>query len=165
MALNPIHLSPNIRDAPRLSIPRARSSLREHRNPPPASRNNLSSHASVSQFLTSRFLWTDLAPYLKVLVFQTDSILCSASPHHIDEFLPYDLIGAPIHARFGTGFNGGLSLRNRELILRVLDRWDFAVDSAAEDAPTEWKFEDQWFYARMRELGEDAELKGDWASV
>ncbi|KAI0526584.1 hypothetical protein F5B22DRAFT_166721 [Xylaria bambusicola] len=131
----------------------------EIRHLPPET--TFSSHASVSQFLTSRFIWTDLAPYLKILLFQTDSILCSASPRHIDEFLPYDFIGAPILARFGTGFNGGLSLRNRELILRVLDRWDFAVDSAAEDAPTEWKFEDQWFYARMRELGEDPELRGE----
>ncbi|KAI0907506.1 hypothetical protein F4823DRAFT_641330 [Ustulina deusta] len=115
------------------------------------------SHASVSGFLTSPFLWTDLAPYLKILLFQADSILCSASPRHVDEFLDYDLIGAPIHERFGTGFNGGLSLRNRELVLRVLERWDFGAD----DAPTESKFEDQWFYARMRELGENTELAGE----
>ncbi|KAI1369074.1 hypothetical protein F5Y08DRAFT_352857 [Xylaria arbuscula] len=111
-----------------------------------------SSHAAVSAFLTSPFLWTDLAPYAKVLLFQADSILCSASSRHVDEFLAYDLVGAPIHARFGAGFNGGLSLRSRELVLRVLGRWDFAVDSAAEDAPQEHRFEDQWFYARMREL-------------
>ncbi|TGJ87747.1 hypothetical protein E0Z10_g995 [Xylaria hypoxylon] len=119
------------------------------------------SHASVSVFLTSPFLWTDLAPYLKILLFQADSILCSASPAHVDEFLDYDFIGAPINKQFGTGFNGGLSLRNRELALRVIERWDFGVDSAADDAPTEWKFEDQWFHTRLRELGEDAELVGE----
>ncbi|KAI0552911.1 hypothetical protein F4679DRAFT_532888 [Xylaria curta] len=116
------------------------------------------SHASVSAFLASPFLWTDLAPYAKILLFQTDSILCAASPARVDDFLEYDLLGAPIHPRFGTGFNGGLSLRNRELVLRVLERWDFGVDSAAADAPREWKYEDQWFFARMKELGENGEL-------
>ncbi|KAI1311009.1 hypothetical protein F5Y03DRAFT_392005 [Xylaria venustula] len=119
------------------------------------------SHASVSHFLASPFLWTDLAPYAKILLFQADSILCAAAPRHMDDFIAYDLIGAPIDARFGAGFNGGLSLRSRELVLRVLRRWDFAVDSAAADAPREWKFEDQWFYARMRELAGDAELLGE----
>ena len=47
-------------------------------------------------------------------------------------------------------------------MLRVLERWDFAVDSAAGDAPREWKFEDQWFYARMRDLAQDAELRGEF---
>ncbi|KAH8160962.1 hypothetical protein CIB48_g7283 [Xylaria polymorpha] len=116
------------------------------------------SHASVSGFLTAPFLWTDLAPYAKVLLFQADSILCAGAPAHVDGFLEYDLLGAPIDARFGAGFNGGLSLRNRELVLRVIERWDFAADSAAPDAPPEWKFEDQWLFARMKELGEQGEL-------
>lgn len=121
------------------------------------------SHASVSAFLTSPFLWTDLAPYLKILLFQADSILCSAAPGRVDDFMDYDLVGAPIDARLGSGFNGGLSLRNRELVLRVLERWDFAADSgdADADAPREWRFEDQWLFARMRELGEDTELAGE----
>ncbi|KAI1122854.1 hypothetical protein F5Y10DRAFT_281375 [Nemania abortiva] len=99
------------------------------------------SHASVSVFLTSPFLWTDLAPYAKILLFQADSIICSASAARVDDFLDYDLVGAPIDARFGSGFNGGLS--------------------AAADAPREWRFEDQWFFARMRELGQDVELAGE----
>lgn len=119
------------------------------------------SHAAVSAFLTSPFLWTDLAPYLKILLFQADSILCSAAPGRVDDFMDYDLVGAPIDARLGSGFNGGLSLRNRELVLRVLERWDFAADSGGADAPREWKFEDQWFFARMRELGEDKALAGE----
>ncbi|KAI3336752.1 hypothetical protein HD806DRAFT_16870 [Xylariaceae sp. AK1471] len=108
-------------------------------------------HAAVSAFLASPFLWTDLAPYKKVLLFQADSILCSASTARVDDFLDYDLLGAPIDARFGSGFNGGLSLRNRELVLRVLERWDLG----------EGEFEDQWLYARMRELDEDKELVGE----
>ncbi|KAI1755376.1 hypothetical protein F4782DRAFT_403113 [Xylaria castorea] len=123
------------------------------------------SHASVSAFLASSFLWTDLAPYGKILLFQADSILCAASPARVDEFLEYDLLGAPIDPRFGTGFNGGLSLRSRELVLRVLERWDFGADSAAADAPREWRYEDQWFFARMKELGEDGDLVADELGV
>lgn len=119
------------------------------------------SHASVSAFLTSPFLWTDLAPYLKILLFQADSMLCSAAPGRVDDFMDYDLVGAPIDARLGGGFDGGLSLRNRELVLRVLERWDFAADSGDADAPREWGLEDQWLLARMRELGEDVELAGE----
>ncbi|KAI0191454.1 hypothetical protein EV127DRAFT_511096 [Xylaria flabelliformis] len=116
------------------------------------------SHASVSAFLASPFLWTDLEPFVKILLFQADSILCAASSARVDDFLEYDLLGAPIDSRFGTGFNGGLSLRNRELVLRVLERWDFKTDSTAADAPREWRYEDQWFFARMKELGEHGEL-------
>ncbi|KAI8634786.1 hypothetical protein F5Y19DRAFT_485754 [Xylariaceae sp. FL1651] len=119
------------------------------------------SHASVSAFLTSPFLWADLAPYLHILLFQADSILCSASSARVDDFLPYDLVGAPIAARFGSGYNGGLSLRNRELVLAVLARWDFARDGTAENAPREWMFEDQWLFARLKELRDDAEAQGE----
>ncbi|KAI1282465.1 hypothetical protein F5Y07DRAFT_240522 [Xylaria sp. FL0933] len=135
------------------------SSAIEIRHLPP--NTTFASHASVSQFLASPFLWTDLAPYAKVLLFQADSILCGAAPRHVDDFLAYDLVGAPIAPRFGAGFNGGLSLRSRELVLRVLRRWDFAVDSAVPEAPREWRFEDQWFYARMRDLAADGELQGE----
>ncbi|KAI0804079.1 hypothetical protein GGR55DRAFT_659691 [Xylaria sp. FL0064] len=131
----------------------------EIRHLPP--NTTFTSHASVSQFLAAPFLWTDLAPYAKVLLFQVDSILCAAAPRHVDDFLAYDLVGAPIAPRFGTGFNGGLSLRSRELVLHVLRRWDFAVDSEVPEAPLEWRFEDQWFYARMRGLAADGELQGE----
>ncbi|KAI1176292.1 hypothetical protein F4777DRAFT_277539 [Nemania sp. FL0916] len=129
---------------------------------------SFSSHASVSEFLTSSFLWTDLAPYAKVLLFQADSILCAGAPGTVDEFMSYDLVGAPIDARLGTGYNGGLSLRSRELVLRVIERWSFAADNSAAQrdngeagVPQEWGFEDQWLAARMRELGSDVELAGE----
>jgi hypothetical protein len=111
------------------------------------------SHASVSAFLTAPFLWTDLAPYSKILLFQADSILCAASSARVDDFLEYDLIGAPIDARYGKGYNGGLSLRSREMVLRVIGLWDFGAGGE--------QFEDQWFFARMAQLAEDMELAGE----
>lgn len=110
------------------------------------------SHRAVSLFLADRWIWEDLAPYSRVLMFQADSILCSASWLRADDFLGYDLIGAPIDRRFGQGYNGGLSIRNREMVLDLFTRYSYANDSAVPGAPSHMLFEDQWLYTRMTEL-------------
>lgn len=96
---------------------------------------------SVSAFLTSHWLWEDLAPAENILLFQSDSVLCSNAVRSVDDFFDYDLIGAPIDPRWGVGYNGGLSLRKRATVLRVLDEWSWATK------PVPYP-EDQWFYAR-----------------
>ncbi|ETS79995.1 hypothetical protein PFICI_07524 [Pestalotiopsis fici W106-1] len=111
-----------------------------------------SSHRAVSLFLSGTWLWQDLAPYEKVLLFQDDSILCSASAARVDDFLQWDLIGAPIDPAYGRGYNGGLSIRNRALTLDVFSRYSWANDSETPGAPTHFLFEDQWLYTRMAEL-------------
>ncbi|QSZ36610.1 hypothetical protein DSL72_006490 [Monilinia vaccinii-corymbosi] len=105
---------------------------------------------SVSAFLTTRWLWEDLAPAEHILLFQSDSMLCANAARSVDDFLEYDLIGAPISAKFGQGYNGGLSMRSRSVILRVLDEWRYS------DNPH--PAEDQWFYARFRDL-QDREIE------
>jgi len=63
----------------------------------------------------------------KLLLYQTDSTLCSNSLHHINEFVSYDYVGAPwIFWRQKLGGNGGLSLRNRTLMI------DCVVNRSAE---------------------------------
>jgi len=100
-------------------------------------------HGSVSQFLVQPWLWEQLQPAKHALLFQSDSIICSNSPFTVDDFLDYDFVGAPISPAYGAGYNGGLSLRNVDLTLDI-----------ARTASTEsMKFEDQWFYARMKERG------------
>ncbi|KAI0168323.1 hypothetical protein BJ166DRAFT_254242 [Pestalotiopsis sp. NC0098] len=111
----------------------------------------LDSHRAVSLFLTDPWLWRDLAPYRHVLLFQADSILCANAAQKVDDFLGWDLVGAPIDAAYGRGYNGGLSLRNRARTLDVVSRYSFADDSSAEDAPGHFQFEDQWLYTRMAE--------------
>ncbi|TVY39307.1 hypothetical protein LSUB1_G003618 [Lachnellula subtilissima] len=106
---------------------------------------------SVSDFLTTDWLWKDLAPAEHILLFQTDSILCGASVRKVEDFFEYHLIGAPIHPTFGVGFNGGLSLRRRSTTLRVLEEWEWEKNPQPHP-------EDQWFFARMRDL-EDREIE------
>ncbi|KAH8684802.1 hypothetical protein BGZ60DRAFT_398350, partial [Tricladium varicosporioides] len=108
---------------------------------------------SVSDFLTTPWLWRDLAPAEHILLFQTDSVLCANSVRRVDDYFEYDLIGAPIDKKFGAGFNGGLSLRKRSTILRVLDEWDWMKKPNPRP-------EDQWYYARMMEIKEREEEEG-----
>lgn len=93
---------------------------------------------SVSEFLTTPWLWNDLAPAEHILLFQTDSILCGNSVRKVEDFFEYDFIGAPIDKRYGKGYNGGLSLRKRSTTLRILDEWKFKGPKA----------EDQWYFEK-----------------
>lgn len=94
---------------------------------------------SVTTFLTNRWLWDDLAPAENILLFQSDSILCSNSVRSVEEFFEWDFIGAPIDpSRAAPGYNGGLSLRKRKTVLRVLEEW--------KDPQEKRHPEDQWYY-------------------
>ncbi len=97
--------------------------------------------AAVSEFVTEPWLWQDLAPAEHILMFQTDSILCANAARSVEDFFEWDFIGAPIVKQYGEGFNGGLSLRKRSTILRVLEEFTWLDDPG--HGP-----EDQWYYAR-----------------
>lgn len=101
------------------------------------------SHEPVSAFFTTPWIWENLAPAKHVLIFQADSMLCANSHRTADDFLEYDFIGAPIKIDGGYNYNGGLSIRNREKMLEVLQNWT---------RPAEGQFEDQWYAERLREL-------------
>lgn len=96
---------------------------------------------SVSNFLTTPWLWNDLAPADHVLIFQSDSVLCANSVRSVEDFFEYDYVGAPIAPELGVGYNGGLSLRKRSTMLRVLEEFQWGGGP-----------EDQWYFARMAEL-------------
>ena len=101
------------------------------------------SHKRYSQFLVDPWLWDQLAPFEKVLLFQSDSILCANSARTVDEFLVWDFIGAPIAPFLGSGYNGGLSIRNRTLML------DIIKGSQAELRRKKPEYEDRWYYKKM----------------
>lgn len=96
---------------------------------------------SVSNFLTTPWMWTDLAPAEYLLIFQADSVLCSNSVRSVEDFFEWDLIGAPISPQWGQGYNGGLSLRRRSTTMRVLQEFDWTKNPHP-------RFEDQWYYFR-----------------
>ncbi|KAL8954780.1 MAG: hypothetical protein Q9183_006936 [Haloplaca sp. 2 TL-2023] len=100
-------------------------------------------HNAVSVFFTDPWLWEELAPAKHIFIFQTDSTICANSRRKVDDFLEYDFIGAPIRPGLGKGYNGGLSLRNREKMLEVIHH--FANESRKG-------FEDQWFADRLKQL-------------
>ena len=117
---------------------------------------HFTNHGSVTEFLTAPWLWEKLAPAEHVFFFQADSIICANSPLHLDDFLNYDFIGAPIDPKYGQGYNGGLSLRNRSMILDIVQKhsWREEREEAIEndEVNPSVTFEDQWFYKKMKEL-------------
>lgn len=124
-------------------------------------------HAAVSDLLTRPWFWEQLAPAGHVLLFQADSIVCANSDTPVEDFLSYDFVGAYIDvpatgdAGHGEGYNGGLSLRNRSMILDIVEKnsWKKEIDEgkiSLEGCVTKrpcLKFEDQWFYHKMKEMG------------
>ncbi|KAI9733849.1 MAG: hypothetical protein M1818_007116 [Claussenomyces sp. TS43310] len=94
----------------------ASSQIRIHALPP---QQSFTSHRDVSAFLTGPWFWEQLAPASHVLLFQSDSIICANAEQKMEDFLQYDFVGAPIASGLGQGYNGGLSLRNREMCLNI----------------------------------------------
>jgi len=114
-------------------------------------------HSAVSAFLAGPWFWEQLAPAERVLMFQPDSMLCANSARRVDDFLAYDFVGAPVRAGLGEGYNGGLSVRNVGLALDITRTESWAADRGEKegrykDGPNV-DYEDQWFYAKMRERG------------
>ena len=88
-----------------------------------------SSHADLDRrkLLLSTWLWEEaLAPYTKILIFDTATALCgNHGGRGVEDFLIYDWVGAAWKwAKPGSphsfGGNGALSLRTRSLMLQVV---------------------------------------------
>ncbi len=108
---------------------------------------NLTSRDGVNVYLSRPWLWEQLAPAQHVLIFQADAILCANAHRSVDDFLEWDLIGAPM-SESGGWFNGGLSLRNRTMILDILkegNNWEEETKSRVWT----WGGEDAWFSRKM----------------
>ncbi|KAL7746987.1 hypothetical protein RI367_007699 [Sorochytrium milnesiophthora] len=94
-----------------------------------------SNYDEVSAFLTNKALWEGFAAE-NILFFQADAILCANSDADIEDYLHFDWIGAPWpdwHEDSQTrGGNGGLSLRRRSRMLRVLEKFQW-TPGVAED--------------------------------
>ncbi len=113
------------------------------------------SREAVSEFLARPWLWEQLQSAYRVLLFQTDSIICANSNYTVEDFLHYDFVGAPVRSDFGSGYNGGLSIRNPKMMLTTSRAFNYHEDYKSGRA--EYGFEDQWFYSRLSERN-DANL-------
>jgi len=90
-----------------------------------------------SLFLTEAF-WRQVRGQYKILVFQSDSLLCKNSDYSIHDFLKYDYIGTNLSRvrRVGLiidGGGGGLSLRDKPKTLECLSRFPPDAWQAGED--------------------------------
>jgi hypothetical protein len=97
------------------------------------------SREHYNQLLMFPEFWASF-PETKLLVFQSDSLLSSP---HIDEFLDYDYIGAPVGFDENYVANGGLSLRTRDVMLECLKRFP----------PPQGENEDAYFTPAVRRIG------------
>lgn len=78
---------------------------------------NLTIH-DYNMLLCGRWFWEQIVTTSHILIFQTDALLTTKSPHKIDDFMQYDYIGAPWnHIRGLVVGNGGLSLRRKQAMV------------------------------------------------
>ncbi|KAK3314555.1 hypothetical protein B0H66DRAFT_605502 [Apodospora peruviana] len=108
---------------------------------------NLTSRNGVNLYLSRPWLWEQLAPATHVLIFQADAMICANSGRTVEDFLEWDMVGAPLHPRIHY-YNGGLCLRNRTMIMEILGE---GRDWEADTLSGNWTEggEDIWFSKQM----------------
>ena len=100
--------------------------------------SNLTASKYNALFLNER-LWEYHSSFDKIIVFQTDSCICSSSPYKLDDFLGFDYIGAdwprkrPVGLIIDGGV-GGFSLRDITKARNCLQQFDPNLWPGGEDA-------------------------------
>jgi hypothetical protein len=103
----------------------------------------INSSESISTTLTNLTFYSEfLKPAEWILLFQTDSMICSASEQTLDDWVEkgYSWVGAPWHLG-SSGGNGGLSLRHVPSIIEVLQNGTRKANSPL--------WEDRWLCDRL----------------
>jgi hypothetical protein len=103
-------------------------------------------------------------PTDRYIVFQPDGMLCGpTSAAALDAFAPYSYVGAPWPWEVAkndkaTGGNGGFSLRNKSIILRIVAEFGGSWNN---------EFEDGWFGSKVERVGgalPPPAVAGTWAT-
>ncbi|KAF3189929.1 hypothetical protein TWF788_009914 [Orbilia oligospora] len=110
----------------------------------------MTSRTGVNGFLADKWMWEDLAPAKHVLIFQADAIICGNAHKTVDDFLEWDFIGATL-APEGRMYNGGLSLRNRDTVMKILNEHNYEEDLKAK--LFKFEGEDVWYSKHMDLMG------------
>lgn len=112
-------------------------------------RVRVSDHQARPSSLTKELFQKQLEPAKHVLPFQSDSILRANSLQRVEDILEYDFVGAPLIEERGVArLGGGLWLRNRSMILDIIEALDFKSESAHTNNPQ--NSEDRWFYRKCQ---------------
>ena len=109
----------------KLVVQKRNSSLGRQIHLSPLERKSLQFNIKdYSNFMTSEEFYEKVRGEM-MLVFQSDSVLCSEPSLKWEDFMRFDYVGAPWpvkwHGDIGGG-NGGLSLRNRTSMIRRIQR-------------------------------------------
>lgn len=97
------------------------------------SNTSVAGQNEISAFLTDPWFYEHMIyPAEHLLIFQTDSMLCSRSQQSLNDWLEYDWVGAPWPYR-DDGGNGGLSLRKVSAILDILRATSWSPAGGFED--------------------------------
>ncbi|KUJ10453.1 uncharacterized protein LY89DRAFT_689692 [Mollisia scopiformis] len=111
---------------------------------------NLTSRNGVNLYLSRSWLWEQLAPATHVLIFQADAVLCGNAHKTVDQYVDegWDWIAAPLHGSEHL-YNGGLSLRNRSMILDILSNPENNWEEETRSGKWTMGGEDVWFSRKM----------------
>ena len=95
------------------------------------------------------WLWENMVSD-NVFVFGGNHVVCSNSPYRLQDFLGYDYISAPWGRFKGVGGGSGISLRNRKVMLSLLEnRLKRTPVEEREKAYLEWGRDDEFFVGEM----------------
>ncbi|MCP4337730.1 MAG: hypothetical protein GY799_02320 [Desulfobulbaceae bacterium] len=120
--------------------------------------NQLNYNVYNGMFLSPAF-WDCMLGRQKILVFQTDALICKDSDYSIDDFLLYDYIGSKWSMRRPIGINieggsGGLSIRD----------WKVSRECLTRFPPRHWPGgEDGYFAFHMDLIGKNVGRE-DWCA-
>jgi len=99
---------------------------------------SIRSATDYNEFLMSHDFWENVYKTVKILVFQSDSSICTKSKYEISDFMNFDYIGGQWKIRRPCGLeiyggSGGFSLRDRKLSIQSLQLfgnvpWQFGED-------------------------------------
>jgi len=119
------------------------------------SKEALATHKKRFELMYHPWIWENMLAD-RVLVFGGNGVICSNSHQNISDYDQYAYIGGPwSSAKGGVGGDGGMSLRNRTLMLQVIN-YELAKhdhDPAKRAvAYKNWGQEDIFFVSRILEM-------------
>jgi hypothetical protein len=106
------------------------------------------------ELMAELWLWENMLAD-KVLTFGGGSVICSNSPHHIQDFLHFDYIGPTWNSFKGLGGDGSISIRSRKLMIDII-KFEYSKykgdKEREENGYKNWGQEDMFFVSRLKEM-------------